>query len=188
MAVALEDIGGQVCEPIASFSDVYYAEQSDFTTISAPKDICNEDSALVAASFEELAEITSNHVMKSGKCFRRIDFITETGGITSKNIGETERNLFQNELAIEVADSNPKLLGFMRYAKNKRFIVLAKETGSGRVRQLGSERIPARFMTQEHTVEATMEGKNSATLTIMDKWFGPAPIYTGDIQLTPVTP
>ncbi len=185
MAVVLEDIGGQVCEPIASFSDVYYAEQSDFETIVAPKDICNADADLVADSFEELAEIATAHTFKTGKCFKKIDFITETGAISSKNIGETERNLFQNELVVEVADSNAKLLGFMRFVKNKRFIVLAKETGSGRVRQLGSERIPARFMTQEHVVEATMEGKNSATLTIMDKWFGPAPVYKGEILLTP---
>jgi len=185
MSVVLEDIGGQVCEPIASFSDVYYALQSDFEAIEAPKDICNEDASLEAASYEELAEIEGDHTFKVGKCFKRIDFITETGGLKSTNIGETERNLFQNELAVEVADSNAKLLGFMRYAKNKRFIVLAVETGSGRVRQLGSTRIPARFMTQEHNVEPTMEGKNSAALTIMDKWFGPAPIYKGEILLTP---
>lgn len=186
MAVVLEDIGGQVCEPIASFSDVYYAEQSDFETIEAPKNICDEDPLFVAGSFEELSEIDADHVFKTGKCFKRIDFITETGGLKSTNIGETERNLFQNELAIEVADSNAKLLGFMRFAKNKRFVVLAKETGSGRIRQLGSTRIPARFMTQEHNVEPTMEGKNSATLTIMDKWFGPSPIYKGAVLLTPM--
>lgn len=187
MAVVLEDIGGQVCEPIASFSDVYYAEQSDFETIVAPKDICNENPTLVAESFEELSEIATAHTFKTGKCFKKIDFITETGGLKCTNIGEIERQLFQNELAIEVADSNAKLLGFMRYVKNKRFIVLAVETGSGRVRQLGSTRLPARFMTQEHNVEPTNEGKNSASLTIMDKWFGPAPIYKGEILLTPAT-
>jgi hypothetical protein len=187
MSVLLEDIGGQVCEPIASFSAIYYALQSDFETILAPKDICNEDDTLEAENYTELAEISGNHVFKTGKCFKQIDFVTETAGLTSTNIGEVERNLFQNELVAEVADSNAKLIGFMRYAKNKRFVVLAKETGSGRLRQLGSERIPARFSTQAHNVEPTMEGKNGATLTIMDKWFGPAPIYKGEILLTPAT-
>jgi hypothetical protein len=183
--VALEDIGGQVCEPIASFSDVYYALQSDFITIQAPKKICDDDPLLEATSYEQLAEIATAHVFKTGKCFKVIDFITESAPLKSTQIGEVERSLFSNELVCEVADSNAKILGFQRYVKNNRFVVLAKETGSGRVRQLGSTQIPARFSAQEHNVEGGLEGKNGATLTITDKWFGPAPIYKGAILLTP---
>jgi hypothetical protein len=185
MALELENIGGQVCEPIAGVSALYYALLSDFETINDTKKICSEDPLEVAATFAELAEIETAHVFKAGKSFKQLTAITNTGAITSTQIGETERHLFTNELVCEIADSTAAVLGAMRYLKNQKLIVLVEEFGSGRVRQLGWSRLPALMNAQLHNVEAATEGKNSATLTFGDTNFGPSPIYKGAIQLIP---
>lgn len=184
--VALEDIGGESCEPVSGLAGiVYYALHSDFETINDPKKICDVDPLKVAASFAELAEIPTAHVFKTGKKFFKIEMITETGSIKSPQIGEIGRGLCQNELVIEIAGSEAEVLGFCRWVKNQKLVVLLEEFGSGNIRQLGSSRLPATAKF-EHNLEATVEGKNSATITFTDKNFGPAPIYKGAIQLTPM--
>jgi hypothetical protein len=186
MSVALEDIGGESCEPVSGLvNKVYYALHSDFTTINDPKKICDVDPAKVAATFAQLAEIATAHVFKVGKKFWQIETITETGTIKSTQIGENGRSLYQNELVVEVAGSEAEVLGFCRWIKNQKLVVLLEEFGTGNVRQLGSARLQATVKV-EHNVEATLEGKNSATITFTDKNFGPAPIYKGSILLTPM--
>lgn len=183
--VSLEEIGGQICEPAAGVSKVYYALWSDFATINDPKDICNNIPANEAGSYAELVEINTAHTFKVGKCFKEIKTITNTGNIKSSQVGETERHLFQNEFAFEVADSNANVLGFQRFIKNQKFVFLVEEFGSGRVRQLGWSRLGALVKSQEHMLEAKLDGKNSATITIEDTNFSPAPIYKGAILLVP---
>ena len=185
MSVNLEDIGGSVCEPAAGVSKVFYALQSDFVTLNDTKKICDENPANVAANFAELAEISTDHVFKQGKCFHQIEAITNTGQVTSTQKGEDERHLFDNEFVFEIADSTAKVLGFQRFIKNKKFIFLIEEFGSGRVRQIGWSRLAALVSAQVHNLEAKTEGKNGATITIKDTNFGPAPIYNGAILLTP---
>jgi hypothetical protein len=164
--VALEDIGGVSCEPVSGLvGKIYYALHNDFDTINDPKKICDPVPANVAASFE-------------------IETVTETGTIKSVQIGEVSRGLFQNDLAIEISGSEAEVLGFCRWVKNQKLVILSEEFGSGNVRQLGSSRLPATAKV-EHNIEATLEGKNSAVITFTDKNFGPAPIYKGAIQLIP---
>lgn len=186
MSIALEDIGGSVCEPAAGVSKVFYAEHSDFVTIKDTKKLCDDNPANVAANYEDLAEIEGDHVFKQGKCFKEIKAITNTGAITSTQVGENERHLFDNEFGFEIADSTAKVLGFQRFVKNKKFVFLVEEFGSGRMRQIGWSRLGALISAQVHSLEATTEGKNSATVTVKDTNFGPAPIYKGAVLLTPM--
>lgn len=187
MAVALEDIGGESCEPVSGLvNKVYYALHSDFETIHDPKKICDPVPANIAATFAELAEIETPHVFKSGKKFFQIETVVETGTIKATPIGEIGRSLYQNELVVEVAGSDAEILGFCRWVKNQKLVVLLEEFGTGNVRQLGSSRLQATVKV-EHNIEATLEGKNSAVITFTDKNLGPAPIYKGAIQLTPQT-
>lgn len=181
--VQLEDIGGESCEPVSGLvNKIYYALHGDFVTINDPKKICDPVPANVATSFAELATIATAHVFKIGKKFFKIDFVTETGTIKSAQIGEIGRGLFQNDLVIEIAGSEAEVLGFCRWLKNQKLVVLSEEFGTGNVRQLGSSRLPVTVKV-EHNIEATLEGKNSAVITFTDKNFGPAPIYKGAIQL-----
>lgn len=188
MAVVIEDIGSESCEPVAGFTPkVYWAEHSDFVTINDPKDICDE-SGTPAATLEELVEITANHVMKSGKKLHLVDFDTETGSMTYPTMGEKNRRLYDNSMVFECSGSSAKLLGFARLIRNKKVVFFMEEFGSGNMRQIGSSRLPGWVETQEGAIEALIEGKNSIIFTVKDKQKWPAPIYKGTLQLTPVTP
>ena len=181
MPITLEDIGAEVCEPVAGLSQVYYALHSDYTSIEDPKDICG---TVTAATFAELVEIaaTPGHIMKVGKKLNEIKFVTETGMIKSTMVGEKGRKLFENELVVEISGSDAELLGYLRWIKNQNLVFNVVEFGSGNVRQLGSKRMPAYVEGIEHAIEAVIEGKNSVTLTLKDKQKWPASIYKGLLQ------
>jgi hypothetical protein len=184
--VALEDIGGESCEPVSGLvNNIYYALHSDFSKINDPKKICDIDPTNAAGTFAELALIPEAHTFKAGKKFFQIETVTETGTIKSSQIGEIGKHLFENSLVIEIAGSEAEVLGFCRWVKNQKLVILTEEFGNGNVRQLGSSRLPARAKV-EHNIEATHEGKNSATITFTDKNFGPSPIYKGAIQQVPM--
>lgn len=184
--IPLDNIGGLSCEPIGGIeAEFIFAEHGDFTTIEDPKELCG-DSADAAASLEELVTIaaTPGHTLKPGKKFNVIPIVLETGEVTTTMIGEKERRLMQNQVLFQIAGSDASVLGFMRYIKNKRIIGMIREVGSGRLRQFGSKRLPAWVEAQEHKIEATLEGNNSLTYTLMDKQKWPAPIYLGDVVTT----
>ncbi|PIF33001.1 hypothetical protein CLU81_3571 [Flavobacterium sp. 9] len=185
--IPLEDIGGESCEPVSGFVDtIYYAERNDFTTINDPKKMCDPVPANVATSFADLATITPDHVFKAGKKFFKVETVTESGNIKSVQIGEPGRGLYQNDYVYKISGSEAEVLGYLRWIKNKKLVVLVEEFGTGNVRQLGSSKFPARAKG-EHIVEGLAEGENAATITITDKNFGPSPIYKGDI-LTVIAP
>lgn len=183
MAIELEDVGQEICEPTAGLSTkVYYSLHGDYDSIEDPKDICG---TVVADTFEELVEIpaTPGHILSTDKYMHQLDIIVETGTITSTMVGEKGRRLFENQLVVEVGGSSAKLLGFLRWIKNQNLVFFCEEFGSGSLRQLGSSRLPAWVEGIEHAIEAVIEGKNSVTLTLKDKQKWPSAIYLGDVVL-----
>ena len=177
--ISLVDIDGTSCEPVGGLSEtVLIAPRKDFTAVIDPPDD-------LELTDEEVITIEGPHTFPISKGFTEIVGVQETGTITSTMIGEIARQLFQNEAVITVSGSKAALLGFLRKAKNLRFIALLEEVGSGQLRQLGSSRFPARFSGIVHAIEAAMEGNNSVTLTMLDKQKYPAPIYTGAVTRKP---
>lgn len=180
----LEDVGFSSCEPTGALGKkIFYAPLSYFESVGVPKDLCG-DQANAAETLAELAEITEVK-FKTGKGFHEFTMITETGEITSTQIGEKGRRLLENSLVAQVAGSASKLLGFMRWVKNQDLIVVVQEFDSGQMRLLGSERMPAWIEAQEHKIEATAEGNNSLNITFKDKSKWPAAVFTGDLVLFP---
>lgn len=179
--IKLQDIGGESCEPISGlFSEqIKIAPFADFAVIQEIPDI---ESTNITP--ETAAVIALTHTFKTGKGFTNIEGVTEGASLKCNMAGEIGRRIFTNELVVEVAGSNAAILGTLRLIKNLKFIMLAQEIGNGNWRQFGSKRQPARFSGIEQAIEAAMEGKNSVTLTIQDKQVCPAPVYTGDIDLT----
>lgn len=182
----LEDLGGESAEPISGLATkAWYAKRSDFETIVDTKKMEDENPANVAQNNEELMIITDNHVFKTTKCFKTIDFVQETGEIKTKSIGPKGGKLFENTIPIEIAGSRAELLGFMRAIKNGDLIVLVEEVGTGNIRQLGWSKYGAEASDLEHEIGAALEGKNSAKITFKDKNLGPASIYKGEISVIP---
>lgn len=180
--IVLEDVGVASCEPMAAIAtEVLFAERADFETVVDPKSMCGTGAA---ATLDELAEIPSpGHVLKAGKKLNKLTTVQETGEVTTTQIGEKKRRLFENQVSIQVAGSSSKLLGFMRWAKNRDLIFLVREVGTGNYRQFGSNLLPAWTESQEHKIEANAEGNVSATIVIKDKQKYPAPIYKGDVTV-----
>lgn len=182
----LDNIGGESAEPIAGLATkAWYARHDDFVTIRDSKRMEDEVPANVAETFEELMEITDDHVFKTGKCFKTIDFIQETGEVKCKMIGTKGAKLFENEVTLELEGSSSKLLGFLRAVKNEKLVLLVEEVGTGNIRQLGFSRYAAFPDVLEHELAPLLEGKNSVKVTFKDKNFGPASIYKGEISTTP---
>lgn len=180
MDYILEDIGGESAEPVGGLTaEVLIAEKKHFSAIFDPPALEGY------ATYASLVTVAGPHTFTATNGFVKVEGVTETGTIKSTMIGSPGSQIFQNEQVIEVAGSEAELLGFLRVAKNMRFIALVTEVGTGNVRQLGSSRFPAKYSGIEHAIEAAMEGKNAVTLTIMDKQPWPAPIYTGAITMKP---
>ena len=178
--IKLENVGSESCEPVGGMTvEVHIAPVKDFTLVQEPPVMEGYD------TLESLVTVETAHTFPQGKGFTIIEGVEETGSLKNTMIGNPSSPLFQNEMVIEVAGSQAKLLGFLRVAKKLRFVALAEEGGSGNQRQFGTKRSPARFTGIEAAIEAAREGKNSVTLTIQDKQPWPAPIYTGAITLKP---
>ena len=185
MAITLEDIGQEVCEPVAGFATtLYFSLHSDYENIEDPKDICGDNPA---STFAELVTIpaTPGHTLKTGKQMWKMVAIEESTGSTNNMIGEKKRRLFENELSYQIQGSSAELLGFLRWIKNQSLVVFAEEFGSGNLRQFGSKRLACWVENIEAAIEAALEGNNSATITLKDKQKWPAAIYEGDVVLTP---
>lgn len=186
--IKIEDIGHASCEPTGGLvNKVYYAPISYFEEVPLPKDLCG-DSATAAKTLDELATIATPFKFKTGKGFHELTIVTETGEITSSQIGEKKRRLFENTLPVQISGSSAKILGFSRYIKNQDLIVLFQEQESGNMRVLGSKRLPAWTEAQEHKIEATTEGNNSLTVTFKDKAKYPAPVYGSEVTMFPDAP
>lgn len=185
MAIQLEDIGMEVCEPTGGLTPkMWFALHKDFQTIVDPKDICG---TVTADTFEELVEIPApGHTFIEGKFFHKASLVSETGAITTSLLGEKKRRLFQNSLAVTISGSDSQLLGFLRWIKNQDLVILVEEFGSGNMRQFGSKRLPAWVEGIESAIEAVIEGNNSVTITINDKQKWPASVYLGDVAEAPV--
>lgn len=185
--IKIEDLGFESCEPTGSLQvDIHYAPTRYFESIPEPKKMCGSGDK-VAQNFAELATITEQFKFKEGKGFHKLGFVPETGEITSGLIGEKFRRLIENSLVGQMEGSYAELLGFCRWVKNQKLIILFKEFSSDNVRVIGSGKMPGWIEALEHKIEATAEGNNSLSLTFKDKNFSPAPIYKGDIVLFPET-
>lgn len=185
--INLENIGGESCEPIAGIAtEVFFAKRQDFDKVEDPKDLCGDEAA---ATLEELVTIpaTPGHKLKTGKKWKSFVAISETGELSTAQIGEKKRRLLENQVSLQIQGSSASLLGFIRWVKNQDLIVLVREVGSGNLRQLGSDLLSAWVETQEHKIEAAAEGNNGLNIVIKDKQKWPAPIYKGEISLTEVT-
>lgn len=180
--ITLTDIGEEQCEPMGGVEAIlYWGLHKDFANLVDPKDICGDNAA---TNFAELVEIPASpgHTMKSGKYLHKVNFTTLSGQIKCVMVGPNGGRLYDNEVSIRIDGSEADLLGWMAYVRNKRLVAFIKEIGSGRTRQFGSKRLPARIETQESTIEASLDGGNFTTVSVKDQQKRMAPIYLGDVD------
>lgn len=187
LEIRLESLGATDCEPTGGLvhNEIFVALLEDLEKIGVLKKMCDSDPANVATTIEELATITEGHVFKAGKGFTRIKAVQDKNGIESSLIGD-QKQVFENKLTVVVQGSDPTVLGALRMYKGmKPLLVLAREAGSGRVRQLGDKSYGAVLSEVTPKVASEKEGENNVTMVFTDKNVVAAPVYTGDINLQP---
>lgn len=153
---------------------IYFAPVRDILTIQKP--------ATTPTALDEYVEITTAHVMKTGKKFTKMYVTMDTGEIEDEMQGDRDARSLKSTLKFRTPGQNSDLLGFMTQAKNDRFIVLVP-LADGKIRQLGSEQFYAEIAGK------VMSGKNSSGYRGIEgeiTCFGPAYlVYTAAIPLTP---
>ncbi len=187
MDIRIEHIGGTDIEPTGGLShwDILVAFMEDIDTLVELKKLGGDDPTQVAQSVEELSTINGTHTFKQGKGFTRFKALQDKNGIESSLLGE-QLQVFENKLTVVVQGSDAAILGALRMYKGKRpLLVLAREAGSGRYRQLGHARYAAYLSEASPKLAPEMEGENNVTFVFSDKSLCAAPIYTGDITYMP---
>lgn len=181
--IKIEEIGGTTLEATGGFShvDILVAPVSHFATIAELLPI--EGDGILATTAAAAATITGDHTFNLGFGFAKFNAEQDKNGLESALIGDSK--VFENKLTVMVKGTDADLLGNLRLLKNEKLIVLAREAGSGRYRQLGHSKYAAEIIEATPTVAAEYEGTNSVTFVIRDKNVVAGPIYTGAITKQP---
>ncbi|MCO6501345.1 MAG: hypothetical protein J5I47_13350 [Vicingus serpentipes] len=160
-------------------TEIYFAATDWF----ADNGIKKPSTHLGATSLEDLATISTSHVLLTGYGFMKITATPKTGNVESTLAGEDDGKVSNNKFTFMKPGSKAEVLGFQRKFQNRDGIWLVKEV-DGQIRQIGSEEIPARMASVTNTLGGGgYDGKKGSTFEIEDFNAAPAPVYTGDIQL-----
>jgi hypothetical protein len=177
--IKTENLGSLELEPAGGFShlDILVASQRFMTTIAGVK---NLDGANAATTLAELVEVSADHAFEAGYGFTKFTGIKDKNGLESAIIGDGR--MIENKLTVFIEGSDAATLGGIRQFKaEKALVVLAREAGSGRYRQLGHTFYPCTIMEGTSVVAPEFEGLNGTTLVFHDKNKVAAPIYKGAI-------
>jgi hypothetical protein len=186
--IIVETLGKEIAEHAGGIvhTNFLIAPLEWFETIGAPKVLSDTDTpANEGTTFAELATITTAHTFKTGKGFMTLTSAIETSDIKSAYLGESTNKVVENKSTLVLEDSDAEILGFSRWIKNKRVIVLQQEVGSKNYRQLGSEEFGAIATELDAMVEGAREGLNRRTFTFSDKQRYEAPIYNATVTKVP---
>lgn len=184
MPINVEEIGTAAAEVTGGFThgEVYVAFLSDFDAIVEPKD---KDGLDAATTLEELVTISADHTFKVGKGFIKVKAIQESIKLETAQIGLKPQPVMENKLTFKMLGSKADILGFKRFIKGEDIIVIAKEFGTGQLRQIGSPRYAGSVSEGSGLIDGVIEGENTSTFVIQDKQMYDAAIYTGEITLQP---
>jgi len=185
--IKLEEIGGTSIEPTGGFShvDILIAPTRYFTSIAGLLPIEGDAPLVLAASAKEAGEITADHTFNVGYGFAKFKAVQDKNGLESAMLGEKGGKVFENKLTVIVRGTDSETIGALRLLKNEQLIILAREAGTGRYRQLGHSRFAAELSEATPKIAPEYEGENGVTFVFSDKNVVAAPIYTGAITMQP---
>lgn len=186
--ILVENLGSDIPEHFGGLDhkEVLVAPVDWFDTIGEPKPLHDATTpANEGTTFVELGSITDAHVFKAGKGFMTLHTAIETTDIKSAFLGEGTNKIVENKVSTVLEGSSSEIIGFSRWVKNQRLIVLLKEVNSGNYRQVGTAKHGAIATELEGMVEGVREGLNRRTFTFSDKSQYEAPVYSGTVTKMP---
>jgi hypothetical protein len=136
--------------------------------------------------YAEAADLEGEFVMKAGKGFHRLESDMEMSELASASQGEMNCLSADGKYTIVQCGTNAQLMGFIQRSKNRKVVVLVPDL-EGRVRQLGCEALPAKFVAF-----SILGGKKTSDLKAIEATVyapGALPMfYVGEIPIAPETP
>ncbi len=157
---------------------IFVAKIEDIAVLPVPV----LDDSTGTGTFADLVTITQNIVMLAGKSFHKIYVTLEAGELKSETQGELDGISFLNQLEFFHPGSQAEVLGFAQWAKNSSLVFLVPEV-DGAIRLLGHRAYPAKMVSSPFTTGKASADRKGGTFTFKSSRKGPAPIFTGRVDL-----
>ncbi len=137
------------------------------------------------AALGDYATIDTVITCKTGKNFLKLYAAPDSGKIDDTKIEGKDSNSFESVYEFFFPKNDAASLGFQRVAGTTKFLVIVLEA-DGNQRILGIKPgVPATLSSVAATSGTQSTGDKGATMQFKSIQNGPAPIYTGEIPLTP---
>jgi len=157
-----------------------------YTTI----DECTTIPELFASPSTAAEEVTLDHTttpfaFETGGCFKELYMTLETSKVEDEPQGEIDGQSFVHKAELVYPGTSADALAFAAAVNNSKMLFIFKES-DGQMRVIGSKAFPARCKVTVTTGAKTADRKG-LTIEIFSYGYTPAPIYEGDIELTPAS-
>lgn len=152
---------------------IWYARKADFLAIQTPTP---------STTFASVAEITTAHTFKTGKCFKVMYCTQDKGKLKADVQGDMDGHSFKQEVEGFYPGNSADFHGFASKGKNDQWIVLA-ENPDGSINQIGTEMFPAQLIPSYDSASNA-----SGTKGYNVKWASMGPtnlIYNAAVTVTP---
>jgi hypothetical protein len=159
---------------------LYYCPVSDLDTIQEP-----DESLSTFVNQADLATISSAHVPASGKGFIEMYNTQNSGSIKYSPQGERDGFSIKVVLEFFYPGSEPEFYGFIRKAKNDRFIWLATQPNGTTIHQIGSNLFPAYLKIKDGGTATNEGGRNGFVFEVESMGSGPMLYTAGSIPMHP---
>ncbi len=137
----------------------------------------------VATTMVEMAENADDFVFATGGRFWEFYTTENTGKLTYKEQGDMDGKSYKPEGEIFYPGDELSFMGFMRWAKNQKFIFIIP-MANGVMHQVGTRAFPASF-TGEWESATNSAGVKGAKMKFTTAVVSGPMIYTGAVSLTP---
>ncbi len=158
---------------------VLFGRISEVLTFPSPV----SDNSAGTGSFADLVTISGNIVMKPGCNVYEMYVTIETSKLDGKLQGETDGKNFSNEATFFHPGQSADILGFLQWSKNSDLFAIIFEN-DGQARLLGHKGYPAKMISADSSTGDATTSKRGVTFTLKSARKGPAPIFTGKVQLS----
>lgn len=124
-------------------------------------------------------------VLKANKYFAQIDVVTESGEVKHTQVGSSGSENYVNTYDFKTRKTVAADEWFNKHRGACFVFIVEEKTGAKRV--LGTPSVPAKMVSSEGTTGMNNEGEKIWTAQIKDTVGEVAPVYTGAIDIDPLT-
>lgn len=153
---------------------IFFASHGDIKTFGLPP--------AAPANPEDAYDITTAHVMNTGKKFTKLYVTADTSEVEAALSGEIDGKSFAPLLKFFHPGSSKKLIAMINKSKNDKFVFLIP-LADGRIVQLGSAKFPAYMGGSLKT--GTISGRGKGAEFEVKAWQPDIVTYSAAIPLTP---